>query len=67
MRTRAILAITLCLFLSCGSYVGSANSDKYHKPNCEWAGKIKAENKVKFRSKKAAEAAGYRACKVCKP
>ena len=46
-------------------YVGSKKSDKYHKPDCKWAQKIKPENKVVFKDKEAAEKAGYVACKVC--
>jgi len=48
-------------------YVGSANSDKYHKLSCTCAGKIKPENRICFGSREAAEAAGYVPCKVCKP
>jgi methylphosphotriester-DNA--protein-cysteine methyltransferase len=48
-------------------YVGSAKSNKYHYPWCEWALKIKPENLVKFESAKEALAAGYVPCKVCKP
>lgn len=48
-------------------YVGSKTSDKYHRPDCKSAKKIKAENIIKFRSKKEAEDAGYVPCKVCNP
>lgn len=48
-------------------YVGSVNSDKYHKPFCRWAEKILPANEVWFSSKAEAEAAGYQPCKVCKP
>lgn len=48
-------------------YVGSAKSNKYHYPTCEWAKKIKPENLVTFKSAKEALAAGYVPCKVCKP
>ena len=48
-------------------YVGSKNSDKYHKPSCVWAKKIKLENLVCFSSKEEAEDKGYKPCSVCKP
>ena len=49
------------------SYVGSAKSDKFHLPHCQWAEKIKEENRICFASREAALAYGYVACKVCKP
>jgi micrococcal nuclease len=48
-------------------YVGSARSNKYHYPNCEWALKIKPENLITFKSAKEALEAGYVPCKVCTP
>jgi methylphosphotriester-DNA--protein-cysteine methyltransferase len=47
--------------------VGSKNSKKYHLASCQYAKKISASNLVKFKSAKEAKAAGYEACKVCKP
>ena len=49
------------------TYVGSANSDKYHIPSCTSAQRIKASNLVEFTSKEDAESKGYQPCKVCKP
>lgn len=49
------------------AYVGSAQSDKFHHPHCQWAEKIKAENRLCFLSREAALAYGYVPCKVCKP
>lgn len=48
-------------------FVGSAKSDKYHYPTCEWALKINPENLVTFKSVRDALTAGYVACKVCRP
>jgi len=48
-------------------YVGSKNSDVYHRLSCHYVNNILESNKVYFSSKAEAEAAGYRACKVCKP
>ncbi len=53
--------------LPAGCYYASKNSDKYHKPSCQWAKKISESNLVVFKSKKDAEKAGYKACKSCKP
>ena len=50
-----------------GEYVGSKKSNKYHKPDCRYAEKIEWANQIWFSSKEEAEAAGYEACKVCKP
>jgi len=49
------------------SYVGSVSSDKYHRPGCRWAENIKPDNAVWFSTKEEAAAAGYVACKTCKP
>jgi len=60
--------ISVCLSLAADyKYVGSAKSNKYHYPTCQWALKIKAENLVTFKSAKEALEAGYIPCKVCKP
>lgn len=47
-------------------FVGSKNSDKYHKPDCQWAKRIKPENLVCFKSAEVAEAKGYKADKCIK-
>ena len=46
-------------------YVGSAQSNKYHNPSCEWAQKI--THPVWFNSVVEAQDKGYVPCKVCKP
>lgn len=48
-------------------YVGSVNSDKYHRSSCEWARKIKPNNEIWFSSAEDAHSQGYVACKVCRP
>lgn len=50
-----------------GPFVGSAKSNKYHYPSCQWAQKIAPSNLVTFSSSAEARAAGYVACKVCRP
>lgn len=49
------------------TYIGSKNSDKYHKKNCRWVEKIEEENAVYFNSKEEAVQAGYKPCGTCKP
>lgn len=48
-------------------FVGSDKSNKFHRPNCEWALKIKPDNRLCFISKAAALSFGYLPCGVCKP
>lgn len=48
-------------------FVGSAKSNKYHYPDCQWAKKIKPENEVWFRDSEDARARGYVPCGVCHP
>lgn len=50
-----------------GVYVGSIESNKYHKPSCRWAKKITYANKIGFKDKQNAKIKGYVPCKVCKP
>lgn len=48
-------------------YVGSVTSDKYHRPDCSYAKKIKPENRINFSDIWEAREAGYSPCKVCNP
>lgn len=52
---------------SSATYWASSNSNKFHKPSCEWAQKISSKNKVVFHSRSEALNAGYRPCQVCSP
>ncbi|MBR4702313.1 MAG: hypothetical protein IKO91_00565 [Oscillospiraceae bacterium] len=54
-------------WLSQYHYVGSAESNKYHKPSCRYCDVIYEENLVYWDTIEEAEAAGYIACKVCHP
>lgn len=47
------------------AFVASKNSNKYHLPTCQWAQKIKPENKICFSSKEEAESRGYQGAKCC--
>ena len=49
------------------SYIASANSHKFHYPNCRWGKKISQKNKVTFNSRSDAISQGYEPCKVCQP
>ncbi len=46
-------------------YVAGKNSNKYHRPDCRWGKKIKAENLVRLKSKEEVETRGYESCGVC--
>ncbi|OPY50627.1 MAG: hypothetical protein A4E49_02657 [Methanosaeta sp. PtaU1.Bin112] len=50
-----------------GKFVGSITSKKYHRPDCRYALKIKADNRIYFLSGEDAEEQGYLPCKVCSP
>ena len=47
------------------AFLGSKNSDKYHLPTCQWAKRIKPENRVCFSSEDEAKSRGYQADKNC--
>ncbi len=45
----------------------SKTSNRYHKPSCKWAKKIKKNRLIKFETVGDALSAGYIPCKYCKP
>lgn len=47
------------------AFVASKNSNKYHLPTCQFAEKIKPENRICFSSKEEAESRGYQPAKCC--
>jgi methylphosphotriester-DNA--protein-cysteine methyltransferase len=47
--------------------VGSDTTGIYCFPTCRHARRITDAHRVEFRTGRAAEADGYRACKVCRP
>jgi Metal binding domain of Ada len=49
-----------------GGYVASKSGEKYHLPWCSGAKRIKEENKIWFKTKAEAEAAGYEPASNCK-
>lgn len=52
---------------STGRYVGSKNSDKYHRSTCPTAQRISSKNEIWFDDAADARRSGYVPCKVCKP
>lgn len=46
---------------------GCRTTKIYCRPTCRYAPRVKPRNVLDFTSIAAARAAGYRACKVCKP
>lgn len=50
-----------------GKFVGSKNSNVYHRPECKWAKEIAPHNRVWFSSGTEARQRGYRPCRVCDP
>lgn len=48
-----------------GSIVGNSNTKVYHNAGCRYVSTIKPEHLHYFKTRKEAESAGYRACKVC--
>jgi len=47
--------------------VGNRSLSIYHQPQCAWADKITAQHRANFDTPAAAQAAGYRPCRVCTP
>jgi hypothetical protein len=46
-------------------YVASKNSNKYHLASCQFAQKIKPENKICFSSQEEAQKRGFQGAKCC--
>ncbi|MBQ6005675.1 MAG: hypothetical protein IJT57_02395 [Selenomonadaceae bacterium] len=49
------------------SYVGNANSKKFHYADCSMVGKMNPANKVFMNTREEAINAGYVPCKRCNP
>lgn len=47
------------------SFVASKNSNKFHLATCQWATKIKSENKICFSTAEEAISRGYQGAKCC--
>lgn len=68
---RKIFALAFVVLLITNAYAGefwaSKNSNKYHRPECRWAQKIKPANLIKLKSPEEAVNSGFIPCKVCRP
>lgn len=49
------------------NFVASVNSDKFHRPTCDYAENISPENRVYYATAQEAEDAGKTPCSVCRP
>ncbi len=50
-----------------GEVIASSIRTIYHRPSCEWVYKMSRRNQLRFANGGAAQAAGYRPCRVCRP
>lgn len=48
-------------------YIGSRNTKKYHREDCQYVKTISDKNKVYFSSSQVAQKEGYIPCKACNP
>jgi micrococcal nuclease len=50
-------------------YLASGKSERFvfHRPDCNWAARIKKENIVRFANREEALDSGYSPCRTCKP
>ena len=50
-------------------YVASRRAKRFvfHRPDCQWAARIKEENLIRFETKAEALDSGYSRCRTCKP
>lgn len=61
-----VLTTTFATVLA-GSYVGNANSKKFHYADCSYVRKMNPDNRVDFNSRDEAINSGYVPCKRCNP
>jgi micrococcal nuclease len=50
-------------------YLASGKSERFvfHRPDCQWATRIKEENLIRFATREEALDSGYSPCRTCKP
>ncbi len=64
----AVLVLTVSFAsVLAASYVGNANSGKFHFADCSSVNKMNPANRVNFNTRDEAIAAGYVPCKRCNP
>lgn len=62
-----IILTTAFATVLASSYIGNANSKKFHYADCDSVGKMNPANKVSFNTRDEAVNAGYVPCKRCNP
>lgn len=62
----ALIILTTATVLA-SSYVGNANSKKFHYTDCSAAQRMNPDNRVNFSTRDEAINAGYVPCKRCNP
>lgn len=69
MPIRAITVFLLVLLPAAvlAEYVGSTQSDRYHRTNCIVVRKIEKPNRLVFATAAEAVKAGYKPCRKCNP
>ena len=67
--TAIIIIVMTTAFVNvlASSYVGNANSKKFHYADCSMVNKMNPANKVFINTREEAINAGYIPCKRCKP
>ena len=50
-----------------GAFFGKRGLTKFHRPGCVFGERIRPQDRVYFKIAAEATAAGYEACKICKP
>ena len=63
----ALITVTIFAQVMAASYVGNANSKKFHYADCTYAGKMNPANRVAFNTRDEAVNSGYVPCKRCNP
>lgn len=62
-----LVVMTAFATVLAASYVGNANSKKFHFADCSSVGKMNPANRVAFNNREEAINAGYVPCKRCNP
>ena len=62
-----IITTTAFATVLASSYIGNANSRRFHYADCSSVNKMNPANRVSFNSRDEAINAGYVPCKHCKP
>ncbi|MBR0290473.1 MAG: nuclease [Selenomonadaceae bacterium] len=62
-----IIMTTAFATVLASSYVGNANTKKFHYADCSMVGKMNPANKVFMNTREEAINAGYVPCKRCNP